>query len=136
MHWDKTILFKKFPSDKVNGTKNALFFIREHQLITVLLLICDSYMSWGTRFASLKLRVVFSIFDSVSFLLKFVFVQQNAWTLWLQKIIIPFKIKIIEKPHTFLLLDLWFLSCNMKFYNSMISATVGAPQKLTWWQIF
>ena len=36
---------KKFPSDKTNGTKNTLFFFRELQLITVLLLICDSYMS-------------------------------------------------------------------------------------------
>ena len=43
------------------------------------------------------------------------FVQQNAWTLWLKKVIIPFKIKITEKPHTVLLADLWFLSCNKKF---------------------
>ena len=41
---DKTQMLKIFPSDKINGTKNALFFFREHQLITVLLLICDSYM--------------------------------------------------------------------------------------------
>ena len=46
---------------------------RELQLIIVLLLICDSYMSWSTRFISLKLCVGFSIFDSVSFLLKFIF---------------------------------------------------------------
>ena len=26
---------KKFPSDNINGTKNALFFIRELQLITI-----------------------------------------------------------------------------------------------------
>ena len=36
---------KDFPSDKINGTKNALSFIPELQLITVLLLICGSYMS-------------------------------------------------------------------------------------------
>ena len=54
-------------------------------------------------------------------------VQQNAWTLWPQNVIIPFKIKTIEKPHTVLLPDLWFLSCNKKFWNSMISARVGAP---------
>ena len=29
--------------------------------------------------------------------------------------IIPLKIKIIEKTHTVLLPDLWFLSCNKKF---------------------
>ena len=36
-------------------------------------LICDSYMSWSKRFVSLKLQVAFSIFDSVSFLIKFIF---------------------------------------------------------------
>ena len=36
--------------------------------------------------------------------------------------------KIIETPHTFLLLDVWFLSCNKKFWNSMRYAWVGAPQ--------
>ena len=33
---DTTQILKKFPSDKVNGTKNALFFSREPHLITVL----------------------------------------------------------------------------------------------------
>ena len=47
------------------------FFFRKLQLITVLLLIRDSYMSWSTRFDSLKKRVGFFIFDSVLFLLKF-----------------------------------------------------------------
>ena len=57
------------------------FFFSELQLITVLLLIYDSFMSWRT--VSFKeVGVGFSIFDSVSFLLKFIFVQQNAWTLW------------------------------------------------------
>ena len=36
---------KKFPSDKISGTKNAPFSGGELQLITGLLLICDSYMS-------------------------------------------------------------------------------------------
>ena len=30
----------------MNGTKMPFLFFRERQLITVLLLICDSYMSW------------------------------------------------------------------------------------------
>ena len=72
-HWKKTQIWKKFSLDKINGTKNSLFLFRELQLITVLLLICDSYMSWSTRFVSLKLCMRFSIFDSVSFLLKFIF---------------------------------------------------------------
>ena len=31
------------------------------------------------------------------------------------ELIIPFKIKVIEKPHTLSLPDLWFLSCRKKF---------------------
>ena len=49
------------------------FFFRELQLIAVLLLICDSYMSCSTRLVSLKLCVGLSVFNSVSFLLKFIF---------------------------------------------------------------
>ena len=49
------------------------FFFRELQLITVLLLIRNSYTSWSTRFVSMKLFAGFSIFDSVSFLLKCIF---------------------------------------------------------------
>ena len=51
------------------------FFFRELQLITVLLLICDSHMNLRTRFVFLKLYVgffLFSIFNSVLFLLKFI----------------------------------------------------------------
>ena len=40
---------------------------------SLLLLICDSYMSWSTRLFSLNMFVGFSIFDLVSFLLKFKF---------------------------------------------------------------
>ena len=50
-----------------------LFFVRELQLITVLLLICKFYMSWSKRFVSRKLCVGFFIFNSVSFLWKFIF---------------------------------------------------------------
>ena len=55
------------------GQKMPSFFFREPQLITVLFLICNFYMSWSTRFVSLKLRKGFYIFDSVLFLLKFIF---------------------------------------------------------------
>ena len=49
------------------------FFFWELQLITVLYLIWDSYMSWSRILASLKAYGEFSIFDSISFLLKFTF---------------------------------------------------------------
>ena len=65
----------------------------------------------------------------------YIFVRQNAWTLWLYNVIIPFKFKIIEKSLIFLLPAVWFLSCN-KFQNSVICSWVGALQKLTWWQTF
>ena len=48
-------------------------FFHDLQLITVLFLIRDSYMSWRASFVSLKVRVGFSIFNSVLFLLKFIF---------------------------------------------------------------
>ena len=65
--------FKKIPPEKINSTKKcSLFFFRELQLITVLRLICDSYMSWSTRFVSLKRCVGFSIFNSVPFSIKFI----------------------------------------------------------------
>ena len=48
-------MLKKFPSDKINGTNNVLFFT------TILPLVCDSYLSWSTRFAPLKLFVEFFI---------------------------------------------------------------------------
>ena len=63
-------MLKKFPSGKISGTKNALIFLSRS---SVLFLICNSDMSWSTRFVSLKLWVGFFIFDSVLFLLKFIF---------------------------------------------------------------
>ena len=68
IHWDKTQMLKKIRYEKFPSC-----FFRELQLITVLLLICASYMSWSTRSVSRKLCVGFSIFDSVLFLLKLVF---------------------------------------------------------------
>ena len=55
-------ILKKFPSDKMNG-KNAFFFLSQ---------------------APTQLQAEaqgFSTFDSVSFLSKFIFYQQNAWAL-------------------------------------------------------
>ena len=95
-------------------------FFRELQLITVLLLICDSYMSWSIRFVSLKLCVGCSMTLNVTL-----------------NVIIPYRIKIVEKPHTLFLPDLWYLCCNKKFYNLITAAwVVKAPQNLTWRQIF
>ena len=113
------------------------FFFRELQLITVSILIRNFYSSLSTKFISLKLCVGFSIFYSVSFLLKFIFLFNKKHGLFdFKNVIIPFKMKTIAHPHTVFLLNLWFLSCNKKFKNFMISVWVGAPQKLTWRRIF
>ena len=84
IHWDKTQTLKKFPSDKINVAKTALFFFRELQLITVLLLIRTSYTSWSTRFIFLRLCLGLSHFRfRFVFIAVYIFVQQKELTLWL-----------------------------------------------------
>ena len=75
-------MLKKFPSDKINGTRHALFFFRDLQLITVLLLIRDSYMSGIIRLSKTVCGIFHFRFRFV-FIKVYTFVQQNAWTLWL-----------------------------------------------------
>ena len=115
-HWDKTNMLKKFLSDKFSGTKISLFFFSW----------APTYHSFtfNLRFLyELKYKVRFfkTVYGMFSFQFRFVsikvyiFVQQNAWTPWHLNIIIPSKIKTIEKPHTALLPDLWVLRCNKKF---------------------
>ena len=59
------------------------FFFREFQLITVLLLICDTYMNWNTSFVSLKLCGIFHFQLRLVFIKVYIFAQQNARTLFL-----------------------------------------------------
>ena len=73
---------KKISSDKINLTKTPSFLFRELQLITVLLLICDFYTNQNARFISLKPYVRFSIFNSVPFLLKFIFLFNKMYGLF------------------------------------------------------
>ena len=57
-----------------------LHILHRLQLITVLLLIrdCYCYTSWSTSFISQKMCVKFPIFDSVSFLLSFIFCSTES----------------------------------------------------------
>ena len=74
IHSGKTQMLKKFDSDKINGTKNCpVFLFCKLKFFPTLPLIYNSYMSWITRLASLKLCKGFFIFDSISILLKFIF---------------------------------------------------------------
>ena len=81
IHRDKAHMLKNFPSDKINDTKNTLsFFFRELQLITVLLLICDSYMSWSTKVRPSKTVCgIFRFSFRFVFIKVYIFVSQNAW---------------------------------------------------------
>ena len=98
----KTNVKRNFLQTNYTVQKCLLFFC-ELQLITVLLLICDSYMSWSTRFVSLNLRVAFSIFNSVWFLWKFIFLfnKMYGYFLWLQNFIIPFIIPFAPRTLIF-----------------------------------
>ena len=129
-------MVKNFLRTRQTFQKVHSFFFRELQLITVLRLIHDSYISWSTRFVSLKECWGFSILNSGSFWLSLYFYSTKSMAYLTLKRSIPFKIKIIGKPHILLLPDLWLLSFNKKFQNSAISAWVGATQKLTWRRIF
>ena len=66
-------MLKNFPSDKINGTKNAFFFLSRiptHHSFTFNLRFLYE-LKHKVRLS--KTVVGFSIFDSVSFLLKFIF---------------------------------------------------------------
>ena len=102
----------KFPSHKINGTTTVLFFLSRAAI--------HHSFTFNLQFLyELKRKVhpsktLYEIFHfQYRFIIKvYIFVQQNAWTLWLQKVIIPFKIKTTEQPQTVLLPNLWFSSYN------------------------
>ena len=60
--------------DKINVTKYALFFLLRSLTHHCFTLICNSYTSWSPWFIFLNL---FSIFDSFSFLLNFLFLLKK-----------------------------------------------------------
>ena len=65
IHWGKIQMFKKFPSDKINVTKSALFFLSQAPNHPVLFLIRNSYPSLRKKLVSRKLCEGFSIFEFV-----------------------------------------------------------------------
>ena len=77
-------MLKKFPSYKINGTKNALSFL--------LRAPTHHSFTFNLRFLyelKRKVRLYKTVFGIFHFRFRFVFikvydfVQQNAWTLWL-----------------------------------------------------
>ena len=124
INWDKAQMLRKILLDKISDTKDTLFLLSRaptHHSFTFNLQflyelkqqVCLSNTVCGT----------FHFWSRSAFIKVYIFVQ-NARTILLYKVIIPFKIKIIEKPHAVLLPDLWFLSCIKMFLNSVISAWV------------
>ena len=81
LHWDKTQML--FPSDKINGTKNAHIFLSRAPTQ-------HSFTLNSRFFYELKHKVHLSKTVSGIFRFRFcfifievIFVQQNTWTLWL-----------------------------------------------------
>ena len=114
-----------------------LFFFRELRLITVLLLICDSYISWSARFVCLKLRMGFFIFDSVSFLLKFIYIFSNKMqdSLTLKRYNSFQNWNNRKATHSFASRPLTFKLQQevLKFNDIFVS---WSSPKLTWWTDF
>ena len=85
IHWAKTQILNKFPSDKVSGTKSVLCFLSRaptHHSFTFNLRFL--YMNWSTRFyLSKTVCRIFRFQLRFAFIIGYIFVQQNAWTLWL-----------------------------------------------------
>ena len=79
-------MFKKIPSDKISGTKNALFFLLRaptHRSFT-----------FNLRFLNVlkhMVRLSKTVFRIFHFRLRFIF----------NNVTISFKIKLTQKPHSF-----------------------------------
>ena len=115
IHWDKTQMLKKFLWQNTRY-KSCIIFSFASSNSSVLFLIRSSYTTWIKHMVHLSKTVCGSLhfrFHLV-FIKHFIVCSTKAWTLSLQNVIVPFKIKIIEKPHT----DF--------FENSVISAWVGS----------
>ena len=84
IHWDKIQILKKFPSDKINRIKNALFFLSRapsHHSFTFNLGFLYE-LKHKARLSETVCGLSHFRFRFV-FIKVFIFAQQNAWTLWL-----------------------------------------------------
>ena len=123
---DKTQMLKNFlRTKKKTLQKMHYFFFRELQLIPVLLLIHNSYTSRSTRFISLKLCGIFH------FRFRLYFCSAKSTDSLTLKRHNSFQNKNKRKAiHSFAPRPLIF-KLQQEVWK-MISAWVGAPQKLTW----
>ena len=105
VQWDKTQMLQKFPLGKINVTKKSTLFFWRAPLIIVLLLLCE--LKHKVRLC--KAVGGFSIFDSVSCLLKFIFLFNK------KHILFDFKTS-------------WFLSKSKSTQTSDISESWSSPK--------
>ena len=75
-------MLDKFTLDKINGTKNARFFFHELHFITVLILIREFYYELKLKVHLFKSVCEIPIFDSISFLLKFIYFLNKKYGLF------------------------------------------------------
>ena len=80
IHWDKTQMLKQIPSDKINGTKNDLFFSwapTHHSFTSNLRFLHE--LKHKVRLSK-TICGVFHFWFRFVFIKVYIFVQQNAWT--------------------------------------------------------
>ena len=101
LRWDKMHMLKKFPSDTINGTKNALFLLlrapTHHSFACNLRFLYE--LKHKVRLPKTMSRIFYFQFLFV-FIEVHIFVQQNTSTLSLWSVVIPFK-KIKKKSRSF-----------------------------------
>ena len=93
IHLDKIQTLQKIISDKISITRNALFFFRELQLIAILLLICNSDMSWSTKLVSQSIWGIFHFrYHSIAicgclqysfFIIRIIWILSNIWFMFI-----------------------------------------------------
>ena len=113
-------MLKKFPLDKISVTQNVLFFLSQAPVLYSFTFNSQFLFKMNPKvYLSTTVCGIFHFWFCLTFIKVCFFCSKKVWTFWLQDNITPFKIRMIEKPHTVLLVDLQFLSCNKKFKNSM-----------------
>ena len=81
--WDKIQILKKFCSDKINGSKNAIVFLLwapNHSFTFILWFLCELKHKVCP---SKTVCVICHFWFRFVFIKVYIFVQQNAWILWL-----------------------------------------------------
>ena len=75
-------MLRKFPSDKSNGTKNAFFFLSQAATYHSFTFNLRFYYEHEVRLSE-TMCAISHFWFRFAFIKVYIFVQQNAWTLWL-----------------------------------------------------